>query len=396
MIHAGVPRSLAVGAAAAALLALTGGCSDESPTGPEATGTLSVHVVTDGAEHAGAALEVVVDGDVRVSAAPNGSVTVPDLAPGEHTVELIGVPEHCTLIGPNPRTAVLARDATASIEFRLGCFEPLRDVLVYSASDSARGTSGIAVKEASGTVRFLTNPQLGASEPAVSPDGTRIAFMGYDNRIEDVLVMRADGSHVVNLTRTGAFDGEPAWSPDGTRIAFTSSRDGNSEIYVMNADGSSPRNLTQTPAETERSPAWSPDGTRIAFTRGPSGGVQDIWVTPVSGGPAVNLTHDSDTERTPAWSPDGSRIVFEAVPGGSSDLFVMDADGANRHQITFTGIVSEHSPAWAPDGSWIAYWDQNAASGTRTVQLVRTDGSGRIIVSGQSERAGYPAWAPAP
>ncbi len=54
-----------------------------------------------------------------------------------------------------------------------------------------------------------------------------------------------------------AIDSDPAWSPDGTKIAFSTSRDGNFEIYVMNADGTGPTRLTNDPAN-DRFAAWSP------------------------------------------------------------------------------------------------------------------------------------------
>jgi len=95
--------------------------------------------------------------------------------------------------------------------------------------------------------------------PAWSPDGGRIAFQSaesVDN--SEILIINADGSNLVNLTRTpDIVELDPTWSPDGTRIAFTSWRDGNAEIYVMNADGSGAKRLTNNPA-WEGHPSWSP------------------------------------------------------------------------------------------------------------------------------------------
>ena len=54
----------------------------------------------------------------------------------------------------------------------------------------------------------------------------------------EIFTMRADGSHVAQLTDNAAFDFAPSWSGDGTKIAFETDRDGNSEIYTMTADGS--------------------------------------------------------------------------------------------------------------------------------------------------------------
>src|SRR5215207_2967976 len=80
----------------------------------------------------------------------------------------------------------------------------------------------------------------------------------------DIFVMNADGSGLVALTGYGADDSQPAFSPDGSRIAFTSSRTGNAEIFVMSADGTNVTQVTHNSAE-EFDPAFSADGARIAF-----------------------------------------------------------------------------------------------------------------------------------
>ena len=67
--------------------------------------------------------------------------------------------------------------------------------------------------------------------------------------------MNADGTAQTRLTTDPAEDTQPAWSPDGSKIVFTSDRDGNGEIYLMNADGSGQTNLTNNPAY-DSSPAW--------------------------------------------------------------------------------------------------------------------------------------------
>ena len=57
----------------------------------------------------------------------------------------------------------------------------------------------------------------------------------------------------------------PAVSPDGSKIAFLSERDGTTEVYVISADGTGEMRLTHTP-ETESQPDWTSDGSKIWFT----------------------------------------------------------------------------------------------------------------------------------
>ncbi len=90
--------------------------------------------------------------------------------------------------------------------------------------------------------------------PALSPNGTRIAFMGRDEGNWDIYVINVDGSKLTRLTTDPARDGLPAWSPNGQAIAFVSDRDGSSQwaIYGVNADGTVPQKLLDM--------ASSPDG----------------------------------------------------------------------------------------------------------------------------------------
>ena len=127
-------------------------------------------------------------------------------------------------------------------------------------------------------------------------------------RDSQIFLVRSDGTGLVQLTSDGV-NSEPAWSPDGTRIAFVRYQGGANQIYVMNADGSNV--VRRTYGSWSDSPAWSPDGTRIAFSSLHGGGyrihvmrVDEDWWNPAP------LGFDRGYNTHPAWSPDGSRIAF--------------------------------------------------------------------------------------
>jgi uncharacterized delta-60 repeat protein len=126
-------------------------------------------------------------------------------------------------------------------------------------------------------------------EPAWFPDGSAIVVGGS----EIVVINTANGSYRKQLTHTpyGFISTNPAWSPDGTKIAFERRRelaDGlyPDEIFVMNADGSNQVNLTNTPTEFEWSPAWTPDG-RITFIR------DGLYVMNADGSNQTRLSEDA-------------------------------------------------------------------------------------------------------
>ena len=146
--------------------------------------------------------------------------------------------------------------------------------------------------------------------PSYSPDGTKIVFRGDQDLIdhsgdEELYVMNADGTDIVQLTHNDVFDSAPAFSPDGTKIAFESARDSGDplalDIYVMNADGTDVRRLTADPAHDE-GPIFSPDGTKIAFASLRSG-QEDIWVMNADGSDQRQLTDDPARDESPDWQP---------------------------------------------------------------------------------------------
>jgi Tol biopolymer transport system component len=163
-------------------------------------------------------------------------------------------------------------------------------------------------------------------------------------------------------------------SPEG-KIVYV--KDG--DIWVMDADGTNETNLTNTLDINERDPAWSPDGTKIAFT-GPggfnqdnSGGLEDIYVMDAdpSTRDATSLTNTPNSlEYQPSWAPLGDQLAFvREVPGQiiseQSDIFVMDANGANATNLTQTD-ANEHAPDWSPDGEKIAFAGVRQSTATPT------------------------------
>jgi Tol biopolymer transport system component len=149
----------------------------------------------------------------------------------------------------------------------------------------------------------------------------------------------------------------------GFKIAYESYVNDNWEIFSMNADGSGVVNLTKTPNEHEHYPQISPDGTKICFAVDRGEGreaVRSLYLMDIDGGHRKKLI---DNAREQFWSPDGKKIGF--LPQEYTKFNVIDyyTKGMSFYDLA-TGQVEPHpnsanlhhlyNPSWAPNGKWIA------------------------------------------
>jgi TolB protein len=216
-------------------------------------------------------------------------------------------------------------------------------------------------------------------QPAWSPDGGRIAFVRRSGGRNDVYVMNADGSDVVNRTvdiPEGSVWGfhSPAWSPDGRKLAVTfGDAVYTGSIYVLSAvdDGTDPLELS----ELGMQPAWSPDGARIAFVSlSGDDGYHELQVMSAGDGSGVTAVTQRDAGAIdhPNWSPDGQRIAFAKCLHGC-DIHIVSAEGSDLTRLTNVGTALD--PAWSPDGETIGFttWSGRVYQGTASISVVQAD-----------------------
>lgn len=237
-------------------------------------------------------------------------------------------------------------------------------------------------------------PARGIMHPVVSPDGTQIAFAA----LGDLWVMPAAGTPR-RLTDDAAVDTDPAWSPDGTRLAYSSDRDGTMNIWIRDVSSGQTRQLTRLHSAAMEA-AWSADGSRIAFVDADG----QVHVVDVASG-AVTKIHDHLNEPgRPSWSPDGSAVVLSSLKvystrfreGTNQVLRISAAPGATAGDRWFDpmphksiGMREDYGPVWSPDGTRMAA----IVDGLLAVWPVDRDGAPqgppRPITT---EMAGSPTW----
>jgi TolB protein len=155
-----------------------------------------------------------------------------------------------------------------------------------------------------------------------------------------------DGGGLRAITHTRSLEVEPKVNPKtGTDIVFVSGRGGMPQIYRMNIDGTDVARLTAGDGEAVN-PAWNPDGQHIAFawTHGFEPGNYNIFVMDVASRDVVQLTHGAGRNEHPFWAPDGTHLVFSSTRGRNTQIYSMLADGTSVRQLTTQG--NNDNPIW--------------------------------------------------
>jgi hypothetical protein len=251
--------------------------------------------------------------------------------------------EQLAVIGASPDAARLVGPRSAKIR------SPSRrgDVVVFEA-DTASFRDLYRLDLATEQVVRLTDNREGNFEPALSPDGARVAFTSSRDGDAELYVMPAAGGAATRLTAFHKDDWGAQWSPDGAWLAFLSDREGAARVYLIRPDGTGLR-----PARTgellgeEAGHVWSPDSTRLAFVVSTRDGASEIWVVDVATGAAHRVSAPGARDESPTWSPDGRHLAYVSTRDRRIDLWVARADGTAESRLTDTP-EEEWIPRWRP------------------------------------------------
>lgn len=168
-------------------------------------------------------------------------------------------------------------------------------------------------------------------------------------------------------------------------------------------DVTNPRGATirQVPIQTDEG-TWmdvdvSPDGQMLAFSL-----LGDIYTMSISGGTPTRIAEGLAWEVQPRFSPDGRRIAFTSDRGGGDNIWLMNADGSDKRQLTKEDFRLLNQPSWSPDGTYIVakkHFTTQRSLGTGEIWLYHVSGGGGVkLVERVNEtlqkELGEPTYAP--
>ena len=236
-----------------------------------------------------------------------------------------------------------------------------------------------SVSLANREVRRITNPpetSEGDSTPAAAPDGSALAFVraaGSDGA--DIYLCDLTGGNLRRLT----FDDRPihgiGWTRDSRDLVYAGNRFASGwHLWRLPSYGGNSRDLSLAGKQAQF-PAVARAGNRLLYADSPT--VSAIWraqlgATPDSVVADRPLIRSTGAERAPAYSPDGTRVADISDQTGFDEVWVSDAEGNNRIQVTHLGGPRVARPRWSPDGRSLVF----DASGDRGTDVYTIPASG--------------------
>jgi eukaryotic-like serine/threonine-protein kinase len=217
-------------------------------------------------------------------------------------------------------------------------------------------------------IENLPSPALAGlfdRRPALSPDGTLIAFFQNDEGPwGDVWVITSSkGGLARRLTWDVSLGGGPTWTPDGRFIVFTSARRGGLTLWKVSIDGGAPEPVLSSAGE-DTDPEISRDGQKLIYTRASK--IHTLVMTD-STGKDTDLHESGTLKGGGAISPRGDTIAFFDLTESGLQLFTIGTDGKNLTQITRGADTQSVVPHWSADGLMLYYFQVQPKASFRKI-----------------------------
>ncbi len=211
-----------------------------------------------------------------------------------------------------------------------------------------------------------------ASQPAFSPDGSRIAYHSWRLDSWGLATMDVAGTNQIIIANF-VEDQLPTWSADGREIVLLSRREGDRKSRLIKVGSFQDRTEGAVIGEGEY-PAIGLNG-RLIFKGWGSTAPGLRSATPSLSD--IQVITDSEQDTAPAPSPDGQKIAFMSQRDGNWEIYIINADGSGLQRLT-DNPAQDGLPAWSPDGKVLAFASQR--DGSWGIWVMSPNGSGQRLL----------------
>jgi Tol biopolymer transport system component len=184
----------------------------------------------------------------------------------------------------------------------------------------------------------------------------------------DIFLCDLRGQGVRRLTFDDASMRGLAWMPNGQDLIFASTRGAGSQLWRLPAYGGSPH-MFALAGTNAAYPAVAAAGNRIVYADSPS--LTSIWRAQLGGDEDTveeqELVRSTGRGSWPAYSPDGRKIAYVSDDTGREEVWICDADGGNRRQVSHFNGPRVRRPRWSPDGRTLLISSDEQGQGLYTV-----------------------------
>jgi TolB protein len=228
--------------------------------------------------------------------------------------------------------------------------------------------------------RILYSSTFAAGASCPPPPDYSLGYVWPIYNTYAIYTSKPDGSDIRPLNNAPGYNAESTITRDGKHIVFTSTRNGDLDVYTMDADGSNVKQLTHE-LGYDGGPFWSYEGKKIVYraehpttpeqikdykdlyARGMiRPGNLELWVMNADGSNKHQVTHNGAANFAPYWFPDNKRIIFASNVGNQKDpagfdLYMINEDGTGLQQLTtYPGF--DAFPMFSSDGKRLV-WGSN-------------------------------------
>ncbi len=224
--------------------------------------------------------------------------------------------------------------------------------------------------------------------PAWSPDGSRMAYVSFEERRPIVYVQSLGDGQRWAVARFRGSNSAPAWAPDGKHLVVALTRDQSSQLYRVDASGQGEPTRLMRSSSIDTEPVYSPDGRFLFFTSD-RGGSPQIYRFELASGEVQRMTFDGSYNVSPALSKDGRWMTFVHRVEGAFRIAVMDLSTRQVQVLTETDY--DQSPSFAPNDRIVLY--ATRVQGRGVLATISLDGKIKQRLTQEGDLR-EPAWMP--